>query len=239
MVPNDVSTWARGHSHRDKFPGVVAAPGVSGECRNVISNASATATQPNQVADSPNTSGLADSRTETSFRAMSRPRYTSEGFPPVLTGFQKESKEEDVRYHPVYHIVEEPGGIRHLTECEVPTEYYNEARLKDLASRHPKCQCSVLEHLGNLEPFLDVSICAGFSYGVSKAFLVVMNGSLLGHKVGREGSAHDDEKTEHEASVKNDKGKKRKKNNNKKKNKKEKGGERGGEARKRREQGGK
>ena len=102
----------------------------------------------------------------------------------------------DVKYHPVFHIVEEPGGIRHLTECEVPTEYYNEARLKDLASRHPKCQSSVLEHLGNLEPFLDVSTCAGFSYGVSKAFLVVMEGSLLGHSVGREGSRHDDEKTE-------------------------------------------
>ena len=25
MVPNDVSTWARGRSHRDKSPGVVAA----------------------------------------------------------------------------------------------------------------------------------------------------------------------------------------------------------------------
>ena len=40
-------------------------------------------------------------------------------------------------HHPVFHIVEEPGGIRRLSECEVPTEVYNEARLADLARRHP------------------------------------------------------------------------------------------------------
>ena len=85
---------ARGRSHRDKSPGVVAAPGVSGECRNVISNASATATQPNQVEDSPNTSGLADIRTVTSFRAMSRPRYTSEGSHLFQTGYElKQAKD--------------------------------------------------------------------------------------------------------------------------------------------------
>ena len=28
----------------------------------------------------------------------------------------------DVKLHPVFHIVEEPGGIRRLTEIEVPTE---------------------------------------------------------------------------------------------------------------------
>ena len=39
--------------------------------------------------------------------------------------------------HPVFHIIEEPGGIRHLTECEVPTEEYNTARLSDLARSHP------------------------------------------------------------------------------------------------------
>ena len=35
--------------------------------------------------------------------------------------------------NPMAHIVEEPGGIRYLTECEVPTEKYNEARSKHLA----------------------------------------------------------------------------------------------------------
>ena len=57
---------------------------------------------------------------------------------------------------PVFHIVEEPGGIRRLSECEVPNEIYNEARLKDLSIRHPKLSPGVLEHLGSLEPFLDV-----------------------------------------------------------------------------------
>jgi len=28
------------------------------------------------------------------------------------------SEAVDVKLHPVYHIIEEPGGIKHLTECE-------------------------------------------------------------------------------------------------------------------------
>ena len=70
--------------------------------------------------------------------------------------------------NPVCHIVEEPGGIRHLTECEVPTEVYNEARFADLCARHPKMNPAVAEHLQSLEPFLDVSILAGFSFGTAK-----------------------------------------------------------------------
>ena len=62
------------------------------------------------------------------------------------------------------HIVEEPGGIRHLTEVEVPTEEYNQARIADLIKRHPNLSQGVAEHLAALEPFLDVSILAGFSY---------------------------------------------------------------------------
>ena len=54
----------------------------------------------------------------------------------------------------------------------------------------------MLEHLEALEPFLDTSILAGFSYGISKAFVAVQEGSLLGHRVGREGSSHEDEKTQ-------------------------------------------
>ena len=52
----------------------------------------------------------------------------------------------------VAHIVEEPGGIRYLTECEVPTEEYNDARSKDLARRYPNMSAGVLEHLDALEP---------------------------------------------------------------------------------------
>ena len=77
---------ARGHSHRDKFPGDVAAPGVSGECRNVISNASATTTQSTQAQHTPNTSGPADILAVTSLREMSRPRSTSEGSHLLQTG---------------------------------------------------------------------------------------------------------------------------------------------------------
>ena len=82
---------------------------------------------------------------------------------------------------PVFHIVEEAGGIRHLTECEVPAKVYNDARIADLAARYPDLSPGVLEHLSTLEPFLDTAILAGFSYGV------VMKGSLLGHTVSRDG----------------------------------------------------
>ena len=47
-----------------------------------------------------------------------------------------------------------------------------------------------------MEPFLDTSILAGFSFGISKAFMIVKEGSLLGHKVSREGSEHQSEKTD-------------------------------------------
>ena len=54
----------------------------------------------------------------------------------------------------------------------------------------------MLEHLDALEPFLDTSILAGFSFGVNKASVVVTEGSLLGHHVGREGSSHETSKTD-------------------------------------------
>ena len=52
----------------------------------------------------------------------------------------------------------------------------------------------VLEHLDALEPFLDVSILAGFSFGVDKANVLVSTASLLGHRVSRTGSDHEPEK---------------------------------------------
>ena len=112
--------------------------------------------------------------------------------PPARTTSQKEACTE----HPVFHIVEEPGGIKHLTECEVPTEEYNDARIADLVGRHPKLSAGVAEHIAALEPFLDTSILAGFSYGVNKAVVFAIEATLLGHKVNREGSAHDEEKTQ-------------------------------------------
>ena len=102
----------------------------------------------------------------------------------------------DVTLHPVFHIIEEPGAIRYLAECEVPTEEYNSARAADLSARHPHCSPGVLEHLEALEPFLDTSIVSGFSYGVGKAFVCVKEGSLLGHRVDREGSRHEEERSE-------------------------------------------
>ena len=100
----------------------------------------------------------------------------------------------DCALHPVFHIIEEPGGIKYLTECEVPTEAYNSARTADLRARYPKATPAVIEHLDALEAFLDTSIMAGFSYGINKAFIMVTEGSLLGHKVDRYGSSHEGER---------------------------------------------
>ena len=61
---------------------------------------------------------------------------------------------------------------------------------------HPNASKAILEHVGALEPFLDVSIVSGFSFGISKAFVAVQKGKLLGHIVGREGASADEEKTQ-------------------------------------------
>ena len=95
----------------------------------------------------------------------------------------------DTIVHPVYHIVEEPGGIEHLVDCECPTEAYYAALEADMKLRHPKASGSILEHCAALETFLDTSILAGFSFGADKALVAVQKGSLLGHEVSRAGSA--------------------------------------------------
>ena len=61
----------------------------------------------------------------------------------------------------VGHIVEDPGGIAHLIDVEVPTEYYYEAYGKDLSERHPKASPDVHEHMRSLAVFLDTSILSG------------------------------------------------------------------------------
>jgi len=102
----------------------------------------------------------------------------------------------DVILHPVFHIIEEPGGIQHLADCEVPTEEYYTALAADMRARHPDVSAGLLEHLEAVEPFLDISIAAGFSYGISKAFVAVQEGTLLGHRVSRSGSHHEPEMTD-------------------------------------------
>ena len=80
---------------------------------------------------------------------------------PEPTATASPGPSSPVRYTPVFHIVEEPGGIRRLTECEVPTEEFNAARTADMAARYPNLSPGLLEHLDALEPFLNTSIIAG------------------------------------------------------------------------------
>ena len=48
-----------------------------------------------------------------------------------------------------------------------------------------------LDHLVSLEAFLDKSSLFGFCFGVGKAEVCVAEGKLLGHPIGRHGSAPD------------------------------------------------
>ena len=98
--------------------------------------------------------------------------------------------------HPVCHIVEQPGGIEFMTDCEVPTEEYYDRLAEDLRKRHPKAASWVLEHAVSLEAFLDTSIVAGFSYGVDKAQVAVTSGKLLGHVVCRTGASAESDRVQ-------------------------------------------
>ena len=102
----------------------------------------------------------------------------------------------DVIENPVYHIVEEPGGIARLTDCEVPTEEYYSALNADRLERFPRASTWAHEHAASLETFLDTSILAGFSFGAGKAKVAVTEGTLLGHVVSRKGAAADGERTQ-------------------------------------------
>ena len=46
----------------------------------------------------------------------------------------------DVVEHPVFHIVEVPGGIEHMVDVECPSEEYYEALAQDMRERHPQAQ---------------------------------------------------------------------------------------------------
>ena len=109
-----------------------------------------------------------------------------------------ESRKEavDTVRNPVFHIVEEPGGIDRMTEVEIPPEYYYQKLREDLGRRHSAAEWHVLDHLVSLEAFLDVSIRAGFSYGVDKAKVLVASGKLLGRIVSRDGTSADDERSQ-------------------------------------------
>ena len=76
---------------------------------------------------------------------------------------------------------------------EPPTDAYYEALSKDLRDRRKKACPHLLDHLVSLEAFLDKSILFGFSFRINKAEVCVSEGKLLGHKIGRRGSAPDEE----------------------------------------------
>ena len=53
----------------------------------------------------------------------------------------------DVNLHPVFHIVEEPGMMAHMADCEVPTEVYYDALKKDFRpSRTSQTSISTIRH---------------------------------------------------------------------------------------------
>jgi hypothetical protein len=98
--------------------------------------------------------------------------------------------------HPVFHIVEEVGGLDRMAEVETPTEYYYDALRADMGARHPKANTHVLDHLLTSEAFLHKSIISGFSFGVEKAQVLVVKGKLLGNWVSRTGCKPDGERVQ-------------------------------------------
>jgi len=114
--------------------------------------------------------------------------------------FDKSSKGDETPWRstitePVCHIVEVPGGIEKMAESTPTDFYYGELR-KSLSRRYPEADRFLLDHLVSLEAFLDKSIIFGFSYGVAKAELCSTGGRLLGHLVGRHGTAPDPERSQ-------------------------------------------
>ncbi len=69
--------------------------------------------------------------------------------------------------HPVFRIVEEPGGIEKMVDCECLAACH-EALSRDMQRRRQNASEAMLEHLAALEPFFDTSILAGFSFGVGE-----------------------------------------------------------------------
>ena len=65
-----------------------------------------------------------------------------------------------------------------------------------MRKKYPKADPHLLDHLIALEAFLDKSIVFGFSYGLSKAEIAVMQGKLLGHHLSHGGVKADPERTQ-------------------------------------------
>ena len=61
--------------------------------------------------------------------------------------------------------------------------------------RHPNADRFLVDHVVELESFFDRSVMSGMSYGLEKACLAVTEGSLLGHRVGRNGLRVQPDKT--------------------------------------------
>ena len=94
--------------------------------------------------------------------------------------------------HPSYDIVES-WDIEKMME-EPPTDYYYDRLAEDMRRRHPQADAHLLDHLVSLEAFLDKSILFVFSFRINKAEVVVAEGKLLGHRIGRDGSSPDEER---------------------------------------------
>ena len=67
--------------------------------------------------------------------------------------------------NPVYHIVEEKGGIDRMNVVDIPPEEHYDALRADMESRHPKADKFVMDHAMSLEAFLDKAIAADLASG--------------------------------------------------------------------------
>ena len=62
---------------------------------------------------------------------------SQEGYPSGTPAAASTLNKVNTVKNPVFHIVEEPGGIRYMADCEVPTQAYYDALAEDMKKRHP------------------------------------------------------------------------------------------------------
>ena len=95
----------------------------------------------------------------------------------------------------VKHLWEDADEVAKIFE-EIPTDHYYAELGKWFAKQFPDVSPGLVEHLVSVERVLDIAICAGISFKLSKLCLAFARVMLLGERVGREGREPDERKVD-------------------------------------------
>ena len=84
------------------------------------------------------------------------------------------------------HVLLDERALDEMFAVKLPTEEYYRLLGEDMRERRPDVSPFALEHIESLEALFDVSIVSGFSFGVSKAYLMQVSVEFLSEVAGRE-----------------------------------------------------